>query len=135
ALLGRRALRLKYAVPRSTVVVRLDTAGSLPLPPNGETPHSTGSRSFVVAGWSSSLAILVSLLQRSRVSELGFLVADNPLVKGQLFPAHLPQRQNTFAANAVLLAAMDHACLGLQPHTDMRGEAQMRHQHQRAVGG
>ena len=72
------------------------------------------------------------------MSELRFLVADNRLVKGQLFPAHLPQCQNTFAANAVLLAAMDamdNARLGLQPHADMRGKAQMRHQHQRAIGG
>src|SRR6516164_2212567 len=69
------------------------------------------------------------------MSELRFLVADNRLVKGKLFPAHLPQCQNTFAANAVLLAAMDHARLGLEPDADMRGKAQMRHQHQRAIAG
>ena len=60
--------------------------------------------------------------------------ANNRLVERQLFPTHLPQSQNAFAANAVLLAAMDHVRLGLKPYADMRRKAQMRHQHQRAIG-
>ena len=62
------------------------------------------------------------------------IAADDPLVEGQFFPAHLAQRQDAFATNAVLLAAMDQARLRLQPDADVRGKPQMR-QHQRAIGG
>src|SRR5262245_30376736 len=49
--------------------------------------------------------------------------AANRFIESQLFPAHLPQRQDAFAADSVLLAAMDHARLDLQPDADMRGKA------------
>ena len=50
--------------------------------------------------------------------------ADNRLVEGQFFSAHLPQGENCFATDTMLLAAMDHARFGLQPRADVRGEAQ-----------
>jgi hypothetical protein len=46
-----------------------------------------------------------------RSGYLRVLAADYRLVKGQLFPVRLPQRENAIAANAVLLTAMDHARL------------------------
>jgi len=49
------------------------------------------------------------------------LAANNRFVRDLFFPAHLPQCQNTFAANAMVLAAMDDARLGLQPNADVRG--------------
>ena len=64
-----------------------------------------------------------------------FHSVDNRFVKRQLLPTHLTQGENGLAANAMLLAAMDDTRLGLQPDADMRGKAQVRHQHQGAVGG
>jgi hypothetical protein len=55
--------------------------------------------------------------------------------KERFFQPICRSAKNTFAAGAVLFAAVDHACLALQPYADMRGKAQMRHQHQRAVSG
>jgi len=49
------------------------------------------------------------------------LAANNRFVRDLFFPAHLPQCQSTFAANATVLAAMDDARLGLQPNADVRG--------------
>jgi len=72
-----------------------------------------------------------ALLSIADVAQLSlpirYLRADNRLI--------LPQRENALAADAVLLAAMDDACLGLEPHADMRRKAKMRHQHQRAISG
>ena len=57
---------------------------------------------------------------RLLLGALGVSRPDNRLVKGLLFPPRLPQGQDAFAADALLLTGTEDARLGLQPHADMR---------------